>query len=69
MHIASCVNKKIISIFGPTHPKRKSPLWKESISIWKDSKNYDFKSETIGKKQNKIFMENISVDDILRRVK
>ncbi|WP_423792409.1 glycosyltransferase family 9 protein [Methanocaldococcus indicus] len=35
MHLAASVNKKIISIFGPTHPSEKAPLHKESKYIWK----------------------------------
>jgi lipopolysaccharide heptosyltransferase II len=35
MHLAASVNKKVISIFGPTHPCEKAPLHKESRYIWK----------------------------------
>ena len=35
MHLASSVNKKVISIFGPTHPCEKAPLHKNSRYIWK----------------------------------
>ncbi len=35
MHLAAAVNKKIISIFGPTLPSEKAPLHKESKYIWK----------------------------------
>ncbi len=35
MHIASAVNKYIISIFGPTDPRRFAPLHKESRVLWK----------------------------------
>ncbi len=33
MHIASAVNERIISIFGPTDPKRFAPLHKKSICL------------------------------------
>jgi len=35
MHLAAAVNKKVVSIFGPTHPSEKAPLHKESKYIWK----------------------------------
>jgi len=35
MHLAAAVNKKVVSIFGPTHPSEKAPLHKESRYIWK----------------------------------
>ncbi len=35
MHLASSVNNKVVSIFGPTHPCEKAPLHKESRYIWK----------------------------------
>jgi len=35
MHLAAAVNKKVVSIFGPTHPCEKAPLHKESRYIWK----------------------------------
>ena len=35
MHLAASVNKKIVSILGPTHPSEKAPLHKESKYIWK----------------------------------
>ncbi len=36
MHIAYIANIPIISIFGPTDPRRWAPLNKHSIYIWKD---------------------------------
>ncbi|AIJ04916.1 glycosyl transferase family protein [Methanocaldococcus bathoardescens] len=35
MHLAAAVNKKVVSIFGPTHPCEKAPLHKESKYVWK----------------------------------
>jgi len=66
MHIASCVNKKVISIFGPTNPERKAPLWKESRSIWKDKKIYDENYELYGKIPRKDFMKKIKAKDVLK---
>lgn len=69
MHIASAVNKKIISIFGPTNPMRKAPLWPESRSIWKDQAIYEADYELFGKKPKGIFFKNIKVEDILELIK
>ncbi|MGV8150757.1 MAG: glycosyltransferase family 9 protein [Candidatus Woesearchaeota archaeon] len=65
MHIAGAVNKNIISIFGPTRPDRKAPLWKESKSIWKDKDIYEKEYELYGTKSNKKFMTKISMEDII----
>jgi lipopolysaccharide heptosyltransferase II len=35
MHVASAVGVPVISIFGPTDPRRKAPLNKGSIYLWK----------------------------------
>lgn len=70
MHIAAAVNKNIISLFGPTSPERKAPLWKESIAIWKDKELYDRDYEMYGKKpKNKKYMEKIKVADVIRHIK
>lgn len=66
MHIAGTVNKKIISLFGPTRPDRKAPLWKESKSIWKDEDIYEQDYELYGKKTNKKFMTKIRPKDVKR---
>ena len=66
MHIGGAVNKRVISIFGPTRPDRKAPLWKESRSIWKDKKNYEEIYEIYGIKSDKKFMEDISINDVLK---
>ena len=70
MHIAAAVNKKVISLFGPTNPKRKAPLWKESLSIWKDKDRYEPEYELYGKQpdKKKIFMQDISVEDVLKEL-
>jgi len=69
MHIAAAVNKNIISVFGPTNPKRKAPLYKESHAIWKDKDIYDEKYELFGKSPSKKFMTRIDVDDVLKYIK
>jgi len=69
MHISACVNKRTISLFGPTHPLKKAPLWKESKVIWKDSDIYDFNADLVGKYPNRIFMRKINVDDVLREIR
>jgi lipopolysaccharide heptosyltransferase II len=70
MHIAASVNKRIISIFGPTNPLRKAPLWKESISIWKDKRIYEPDYELFGKQpdKDKGFMRQITVDDVWQKL-
>jgi heptosyltransferase-2 len=71
MHVASAVNKKIISIFGPTNPARKAPLHKESIAIWKDQAIYEEDYEIYGTSRmpKKEFFRKISVEDVLRDIK
>ncbi len=68
MHIASVVNKRIISIFGPTNPARKAPLHKESVAIWKDQDIYEEDYEIYGtmRMSKKKFFSKVSVNDILR---
>jgi lipopolysaccharide heptosyltransferase II len=67
MHIAETVNKKIISLFGPTDPRKLAPLWKESKYLWKLKKpTYDVygKHRGSGNEINKI-----TVEDVLRCIK
>lgn len=68
MHIASAVNDKIISLFGPTNPKRKAPLHKESIAIWKDHEIYEEDYELYGKlpksSKNDKWMRKITIAEI-----
>ncbi len=73
MHIASAVNKKIVSLFGPTNPKRKAPLHDESIAIWHDQDIYEEEYELFGKqpsasKKGK-WMKRISVQEVEKAVK
>ena len=73
MHLASAVNNKIISLFGPTNPARKAPLHKESIAIWKDQDIYDENFELYGRQPNKNkknrWMKRITVREIEEAVK
>ena len=67
MHIAGAVNTHVISIFGPTNPKRKAPLSKESVAIWSDRRLYEPEYELRGKiPHNKEFFKNINVEDIIK---
>lgn len=71
MHLAATVNKKTISLFGPTNPVRKSPLWKQSKSIWKDNDIYDPDYELYGKiDKNKLgkFMKRIKPEDVVKLI-
>jgi heptosyltransferase-2 len=69
MHIASAVNKRIISIFGPTNPSRKAPMHETSVSIWKDDDKYDDSYELYGKRPQGEFMADISVEDIIKNIR
>ena len=73
MHIASAVNNRIISLFGPTNPRRKAPLHKESISIWHDDDIYEKDYELYGKVPNPSkkdkWMKRITVKEIEEAVK
>ena len=70
MHIASAVNKKVLSIFGPTNPLRKAPLHKESKYLWNDQNIYNEKADIYGLNfiTPKTFMERIRVEDVLKAV-
>ncbi len=73
MHMAVAVNKKIVSLFGPTTPIRKAPLHKESIAIWHDQDIYEEGYELYGRlpdhsKKNK-WMRGIAVNEVLNAVK
>lgn len=66
MHIASSVNDRVVSIFGPTHPLRKAPLNKKSVWLWKDEDKYDPRVDVYSTKYaiNKKFMDGISARDV-----
>lgn len=66
MHLGASVNKKVISIFGPTNPERKAPLSKESRAIWKDQKIYDENYELYGNIPRKEYMKKIKAEDVLK---
>lgn len=71
MHLASAVNNKVISLFGPTCPKRKAPISKDSIALWKDQDIYEPEYEyrgTLPSKQ-KAWFTQITPDDIVKEVK
>lgn len=70
MHIASSANKKVISIFGPTHPLRKAPLHRESIWLWKNEDIYDSRCDLYSTKyaEGKMFMERILPEDVYKIV-
>ncbi len=71
MHIASAVNKKVVSIFGPTHPLRKAPLHKESRWIWKDKDKYDSRCDVYSTKyaEGKKFMKDVTPELVLDAIK
>jgi len=66
MHMSAAVNKNVISIFGPVHPKRKAPLWKESKYIWKAEHLYNAKNETYGTFLSQDYFPGFSYEEILR---
>lgn len=71
MHLASAVNERVISIFGPTNPLEKAPLHKKSQWIWKPevgcSPCYDLKGRFPKCKDRKC-LNLISPDDILSKL-
>lgn len=71
MHIASAVNDRVISIFGPTHPLRKAPLNKKSKWIWNDENKYDWRCDVYSTKyaEGKEFMKEISPKLVFETVK
>jgi len=69
MHIAASVNVPIISIFGPTDPRRKAPLGKKHKYLW-NKMNLGL-SDVYGrytKKQNEN-IKRIKVEDVLKILK
>ena len=71
MHIASAINNKIVSLFGPTNPERKAPLHEKSIAIWHDQDIYEENYELYGKlpKPEKEWMRKITVKEVMEAVK
>ena len=64
MHMASAINNKIISLFGPTDPRVLAPLNKGSKYIWKLKKPiYDTYGKITNKDLNPI--KAIGVNDVL----
>lgn len=69
IHLAAAVNKRIISIFGPTNPARKAPLHKESTALWKDQEVYDEQYEIDGTIPKGRFFTALKADDIAKLIK
>ena len=70
MHMASAAGCRVISIFGPTDPRRLAPLNKGSVYIWKPTK-YDPCYDIYGRRHNTAHdcMSNLSENDILRLIR
>lgn len=66
MHLAATVNKNIISIFGPTNPNRKAPLWPKSKTIWEDQNKYTTDYDLYGIEPDNVFFNRLRVEDIIR---
>ena len=66
MHMAAAVKKNVISIFGPVHPARKAPLWKESKHIWKAESIYSAKNETYGTFPSRDYFPGFSHEEIIK---
>ena len=67
MHIAEAVNKKVISLFGPTDPRKLAPLWKESKYLWKlKEPTYDIYGRHHGSGNE---INKITVQDVLKCIK
>ncbi len=70
MHVASAVGARIVSLFGPTNPKRKAPLNKGCVALWTDKESYDPEYEWRGKMiKNKEFFSELDVNSVARVVK
>lgn len=69
MHMAGAVNENLVCLFGPTDPKRKAPMKKGVISIWKDKDIYSPDYELFGKTpKNKDFLKRITVKEVVEAV-
>jgi heptosyltransferase II len=70
IHVASAMNVPVVSIFGPTDPRRKAPLNDKSVYLWKD-KGYCELCEVFGKFpycDNHSKTDSVDVEDVLRTV-
>ncbi|MEM7819772.1 MAG: lipopolysaccharide heptosyltransferase II [Candidatus Aenigmatarchaeota archaeon] len=70
MHIASAMDVIVISIFGPTDPRRKAPLNKGSIYLWKDKIKCE-RCEIFGKFpycKKHVGTDSIKPEDVLRYI-
>lgn len=66
MHIGASVNKKIISIFGPTDPRRVAPLWLESKYIWKEKEpSYNIYGKLINGKDS---INKVKPNDVIKLI-
>lgn len=48
MHLAGCVQDRMVAFFGPTNPRRKLPFGKAFTAIWHDADIYDERYEVFG---------------------
>ena len=71
MHLASAVNNRIVSLFGPTSPERLRPLHEESIAIWHDKDIYEDDYILYGKvpDKSKKWMRRITVKEVENAVR
>ncbi len=68
MHIAASVNDRIISLFGPTDPRRLAPLYNSSNHIWKEKKAcYDIFGNSKECKGDEI--KKIKTEDVIKKQK
>jgi len=64
MHMAGALGTRVVAMFGPTHPLRKSPpgaRW-----VWRAEDRYDPAYELFGRVPSGSFFERLSVPEILQ---
>lgn len=67
MHMASCANTKVLTLFGPTNPNEKAPLNKGSSFIWKN--HHLIKKGIQADYLSRSGMEKISIEEVYNKTR
>jgi ADP-heptose:LPS heptosyltransferase len=66
MHLAGAVSRRVVAIFGPTHPARKCPPG--AVAVWADEDCYDPRYEFDGTLVSGPFFQRLTPEQIMEKV-